>query len=151
MAGKGWKADVDTLPPSWFQLRFVEAVELVMAYSIHIERQDKEGHRVSIEIVEWMEAVDIIKGVRLATSGATASNPVTGENIVISGDGADADLYDEQRNAWLPVFRWSRRGTVSFNAPPDFDDAKSRVREVASDLARNLNAHLVGDEGESYL
>jgi hypothetical protein len=128
-----------------------EGVEVAVAYSIHIVRRDKAGNREPIEVREWVAAVNTLIGVRLASSDVTASNPVSGENIVIMSDGADAELHDEQHNEWLPVFRWSKRGSVSFNAPPDFDDTTSRVRMVAGKLARNLNAELVGDEGESYL
>lgn len=124
---------------------------MVVAYSIHIVRHDKAGHREPIETAEWIEAVSALKGVRLASYEMTASNPVTGENITINSDGADVELYDEQQNAWLPVFCWSKRGSASFKAPPDFDEATSRVRVVAGELARNLSAHLVGDEGEFYL
>ncbi len=122
-----------------------------MAYSIHIARHDKAGHREAIEMGEWLEAVSALNGVRLASGDVTASNPVTGENIVINSDGADAELSDEQQNAWLRVFCWSKGGSVSFNAPPDFDEATSRVRMVAGELARSLSAHLIGDEGEFYL
>ncbi|MGY4398326.1 hypothetical protein ACVWZA_003532 [Sphingomonas sp. UYAg733] len=122
-----------------------------MAYSIHIVRHDKAGNREPIEVREWVAAVSALDGVRLASSDVTASNPVSGENIVIKRDDADAELHDEQQNAWLPVFRWSEHGSVSFNAPSDFDEATSRVRMVAGELARNLSAELVGDEGEFYL
>jgi hypothetical protein len=127
-----------------------EDTEVAVAYSIHIVRHDKAGNREPIEVREWVAAVSASDGVRLASSDVTASNSVSGENIVIKSDGADAELHDEQRNAWLPVFRWSKRGSVSFNAPSDFDEATSRVRMVAGELARNLNAELVGDEGEFY-
>lgn len=121
-----------------------------MPYSIHIVRHDKAGNRQPIEVGEWVAAVSALDGVRLASSDMTASNPVSGENIVIKSDGADAELHDVEQNAWWPVFRWSKRGSVSFNAPSDFDEATSRVRMVASELARTLSANLVGDEGEVY-
>lgn len=135
---------------SGFNYAPFEDVEVAVAYSIHIARHDKAGNREPIDVREWVAAVSALNGVRLASSDMTASNPESGENIVIKGDGADAELYDEQQNAWLPVFRWSKRGSVSFNSPPDFDEATSRVRIVAAELARNLSAELVGDEGEFY-
>lgn len=122
-----------------------------MAYSIHIARHDKAGNREPIDVREWVSAVNALDGVRLVSGDVAASNPVSGEHIFIKSDGADAELHDEQQNAWLPVFRWSKRGSVSFNAPSDFDEATSRVRMVAGKLARNLSAELVGDEGEFYL
>lgn len=122
----------------------------MVAYSIHIVRHDRAGRREPVDMGEWIEAVSAVSGVRLASSDQTALNPVTGDSIVINSDGADAELYDEQQGAWLPVFRWSKPGWVSFNAPTDFDEVTSHVRMVASDLARNLGADIVGDEGESY-
>lgn len=134
-----------------FTYTLFEDVEVAVAYSIHIVRHDKAGNPEPIEVREWVVAVSTLDSVRLASSDVTASNPVSGENIVIKSDGADAELYDEQQNAWLPVFRWSKRGSVSFNVPSDFDEVTSRVRMVAGELARNLSAELVGDEGEFYL
>lgn len=122
-----------------------------MAYSIHIERQNEAGQREPIEIVAWTEAVIATNGVRLANGDVSASNPVTHESVVIKREGANADLYDDQLNAWLPVFRWTNRGSVSFDASPDFDDATSRLRAIAGELASKLEARLVGDEGEFYL
>ena len=122
-----------------------------MAYLIHIERHDKAGNRVPIAESEWVEAVSALDGVRLASSDMTAANSLSGENIVIGSDGPDAELHDAQQGAWLPVFRWSKRGLVSFKATPDFNEATSSVRIVAIELARSLSAELVGDEGESYL
>lgn len=122
----------------------------MVAYSIHIVRHDGAGRREPIDMGEWVEAVSALSGVRLASSDHTASNPVSGDSIVINSDGADAELYDEQQGAWLPVFRWSKLGSVSFNAPADFDEVTSHVRMVARDLARNLDADIVGDEGEAY-
>ena len=121
-----------------------------MAYSIHIVRHDIVGQREPIKIGEWVEAVSALESVRLASGDVTAVNPMTGENIVIRSDGADAELYDEQHNAWLPVFRWSKHGSISFNAPPDFDEVTSKVRVVANEMARDLGAVVIGDEGEIY-
>jgi len=121
-----------------------------VAYSIHIERHNDAGQREPIETDEWIEAVSATNGVRMLYSDATASNPVTHDNIVIKPDGAGAELYDEQRDIWLPVFRWTKRGSVSFEASPDFDEAESRLRIAAGELALKLSARLVGDEGEFY-
>lgn len=122
-----------------------------MAYSVHIMRYDRAGNRVPIEVCEWIEAASALNGVRLVGGEVTASNPVSGERIVVFGDGVNAELHDEQRNIWLPVFRWSARGSVSFNPPPDFDDATSRIRIIAGALAHSLGAELIGDDGEAYV
>lgn len=123
---------------------------VALAYSIHIERYNDTGQRAPIEREEWIEAVNATNGVRLTGVDLTSVNPVTSENIVIQGHGPNAELRCEQDDAWFPVFRWNERGTVTFNASPDFDGAKSRLRTVAGELARKLNARLVGDEGEFY-
>lgn len=50
---------------------------------------------------------------------------------------------------WLPIFRW-RDGTVSFNGLPSFDDREDPVRRVAIQIATELRAAVIGDDGETY-
>lgn len=121
-----------------------------MAYSTHIERHNATGQREPIEIHEWIEAVRITDWVRLASHDEAATNSATGESIVIKGDDGNAEFHSDEHDAWLPVFRWNRRGLISFDASSDFGEETSRLREAATELARNLNARLVGDEGEFY-
>ncbi|MBO0695844.1 MAG: hypothetical protein J2P56_07045, partial [Verrucomicrobia bacterium] len=52
---------------------------------------------------------------------------------------------------WRRVFYWSPPGRVSFRASSDFEQPSSIIRRLAASLARDLNASLIGDEGEIYL
>ncbi len=116
-----------------------------MAYHIHIERPS-----TPISLAEWRGAIEQTEGVRMAESPPAVTNPQTGEVIAFGNAGGDADVFFPDEGAWHRVFRWSRRGKVSFAAPADFTDPFCHLRRMASTLAQRLEASLVGDEGESY-
>ena len=115
-----------------------------MGYSIHIQREP------SITIGEWKEASEKIEGVKHDPSDIEALNPVTGEKIFIPETEGSVSVFFPEENEWYPVFSYSPHGIV-FQASRDWDDNfLSPVRKAASLLALELNAELVGDEGETY-
>jgi hypothetical protein len=85
----------------------------------------------------------------MADGDIKATNPRTGEVIGISNSGGDAEVFFPDNAAWSRVFRWSASG-ISFRACQDFELPASAIRLVAAELARGLDAQLVGDEGEFY-
>lgn len=121
-----------------------------MSYSIHIERRDATGSREPIAEREWLAAVAGNHSVRVRMEDFVARNPQTGEVLSIKTSGHDAEFFCEKNADWIPAFFWSSAGTISFDAPDDFNDADAPFRSVAAALARSLNASLTGDEGEIY-
>jgi hypothetical protein len=114
-----------------------------MSYTIQIKRAEP------ISLAEWSEVVRSRTDLRFREEDHVARNPQTGAVITIARAEGEADLH--VGDAWLPCFRWrGRQGTIAFNAPGDFDEPESPVRRVALELAKQLNARLVGEEGEEY-
>lgn len=120
-----------------------------MPYEIHIERGiDENGDPVNpISLDEWTSAVGKTDGVRLDHNVHCATNPHTGEVIAMGGFPGAAEV--DVNGSWDFVFRWAE-GRISFNGLPSFNDANDPIRLVATRLAAELNAAVVGDEGETY-
>jgi len=116
-----------------------------MGYEIHIQRDDPS----SITLQGWCDAVDAADGVRLSTEDVVARNPATGEEIRIGRRDGDAQVYFADDDAWIPCLHYSQ-GRISFRPGADFDDANSPLRRALTIIAANLDAKLVGDEGEAY-
>ena len=121
-----------------------------MGYSIHIERCASGAHHRPIELSEWRSVVERTDGVRMAQGDWQIANPKTGEVIRIGDAGGDADVYFPSDAAWRRIFMWSPEGSIEFRAPGDFLMPDSPMRRLATALARDLDANLVGDEGEIY-
>jgi hypothetical protein len=113
-----------------------------MAYEIHIERSSGP-----IDLGDWSDAINSIDGARINSSGAMATNPVTGEVISIAGNPGDAEILFGSN--WEPCLRFYG-GRASFRATEDMELLDNPVRMVASKLAKKLLAEIVGDEGEVY-
>jgi len=111
-----------------------------MAYGLHIERKN------DIELAEWQSAVQSSADARLDESENPATNPATGEKIVVPGLAGAAAVHINGQ--WVKVFRW-RKGKVTFNAPAS-TSSKDPVMAVALALASVLFAVIRGDEGEVY-
>lgn len=117
-----------------------------MGYEIHLERE--HGHAITFQ--EWQAAVDNHPLVRLSQEPPhTMTNPATGEQIGTVATPGDAEIWIEDLNSWVSALRW-RNGRVSINAPRDFDDEDSFLRNLLRELATELDASLRGDEGEEY-
>lgn len=116
-----------------------------MACEIHIERRS-----TPITLAEWCDVIGRTENVRIADGKHTLTNPQTGELITFGNPGGDAEVYFPVEGTWQRVLRWSRRGTISFVAPPDFAEPCSHLRRTAHALAQSLGASMVGDEGEIY-
>ena len=123
-----------------------------MAYELHIERGE-EG----IALEEWNAAVESVPGVRAQTEDLVGINPKTGAEIRIGRAEGDAELLVtsgessgiDRQEEWIPFFRYFE-GRITFRATRDVDSPESAVRMAAARLAAQLNAGIVGDEGESY-
>jgi hypothetical protein len=121
-----------------------------MAYEIHIERRSADAQLSPIALSEWRAAVSEADGVRMAEGDYQITNPKTDERIRLRNAGGDAEVFFPNDEAWLRVFRWSSDGRISFRAPRDFHVPTCFLRRVAAELARKLDARLIGDEGEIY-
>ncbi len=123
-----------------------------MAYALHIERRD-EG----ISLEEWNAAVETVPGVRAQTEDLVGINPKTGAEIRMGPAEGDAELLvtiggsldTDSEEAWIPFFRYFE-GRITFRATRDVDSPESALRTAAARLAAQLNAVIVGDNGESY-
>lgn len=113
-----------------------------MAYSLYIERKSP------ISPEEWLNAVAENDGLKIDESDSVAINPLTGDEIRVPGLPATAALWFSDTGEWKKIFQF-RRGKVSFSAA-DWDDPRSPLQKTAFELARKLNARIVGDEGEIY-
>jgi hypothetical protein len=120
-----------------------------MGYSIHIRRRDAGAQDSAIALSEWRAVVERTEGIRMAEGDYQITNPKTGELIRIRNRGGDAEVFFSREATWRRVFRWSE-GHISFAAPRDFDLPTCFIRRLAADLARALDARLVGEEGETY-
>jgi hypothetical protein len=112
-----------------------------MAYELSIERDQP------LTIDEWRTAVEIHPLLRFGPIDSVASNPRTGEVIVVRSAEGDASIELDGR--WTSMFRW-RKGRVTFTARA-IESASDPVSKVAFELAKNLGAVVRGEEGETYL
>ncbi len=100
-----------------------------------------------ITIDEWRTAVEAQPLLRYGPTDSKATNPKTGEVIIVRGLEGDASIELDGR--WVNLFRW-RRGRVTFNAQA-IEGARNPVQKVAFDLAKALGALIRGEEGEAYI
>ena len=138
----------------WFRLgdhgRYVALNEnRLMAYEIHIERVTDDGDpdELELELDEWKSIVAAKDCLRLNFKHVTVTNPATGEEISASRPDGCADMLIGDQ--WLPVFQW-RAGAISFKGQPSFEDQADPIRQMATQIAIELDARVVGDEGEFY-
>ena len=115
-----------------------------MGYSLHIERSEGES---PITLDEWRAAVQRNTQFRLAFGDAEFENPKTHEKIRIPNSGGDVEIL-VQPDRWIRAFSWSASGSISFRA--DFLSAHPAVVKTVFALAEELNAIIVGDDGEMY-
>ncbi len=117
-----------------------------MAYEVHIERTNGEP----IFIEEWVKAIGRVENVRLAEAAATnVTTPAIDEQISNPQMRGIAELFDLRSQTWLSVLRWSK-GRISTRASRDFDTFSNYQRSVLRALSSQLDAQIVGDEGETY-
>jgi hypothetical protein len=109
-----------------------------MSYEFHIRRVPP------LTLDEWKSAVDATDSVTLDGSGASSTNPKTGEVIFVGGAEGDAKINFE--GDWYPCFRW-HQGSVAFRVGIDPHEIAWRA---ARQLALRLGARLIGDGGEEY-
>ena len=101
-----------------------------MPFELHIRRA--EG-REAITIEEWEEAVRAVEGVRM--SGSKHGR---------------AEVFVPKFAEWIPAFTWSPRGSVSFKSAPASDSNAAVILHAAFELAKFLNARVVGENDEPY-
>lgn len=124
-----------------------------MSYSLHIERS---GSEISLE--EWLAAAATLKNVRQRKIQFITENPVHGDIIKVKNFPGDLEVVWPRsfldhifgKNlGWRPAFFFNH-GSASFLPPEDIDSPEDPVRNVATQLARILNASIIGDDGEEY-
>lgn len=115
-----------------------------MAYGIHIVLP---GGPLTLE--QWQQAINLTHGVLLSDQmDLMVKNPATGEVISRPRQPGDAEMI-LQDGTWVPAFRLFE-GRVTTKPAPDFRDPTCQQRRVLWDLASQLGAQVVGDEGETY-
>ncbi len=114
-----------------------------MAYSLYIERNSP------ITVDEWLSAVETIDDLRIDESDTVGINPATGAEIRIPGrTKKEVAIWFPKSKEWIKVFFfWEGRILLK---PNDWDNPKSPLRVKAFELARKLNAEIIGDNGEKY-
>ena len=124
-----------------------------MAYALHIERPHSE-----LTLDEWVAAVKRQNELKLlAEEKVEMQNPKTREAISISTGPGDVAVLFQSRGffgfgrtkEWRTCIRFSK-GKATFFATPDIELHTDPLRVAVSKLARELNAKIVGDEGEIY-
>jgi hypothetical protein len=124
-----------------------------MAYELLIWRSE------NISEDEWIAAVSAVNNVRIDESSNVAKNPKTGEVIEIQGMPTDASVKFKNggflglgvKETWVHYFRFStKHGFAIFPYSSELDSSDNPVRIVASDLAKKLNAKIIGEEDEIY-
>lgn len=125
-------------------------VKLTAESEIHLEREGAGGLRAWIPLDEWCEVVRLTDGVRLAADQEPARNSRTGKAISFGEIAGESEVYFPAENAWRRVFRWDPAGYISFSAPADFSDPRTRLRVVASSLAERLRAEVLDEHGQAY-
>lgn len=124
-----------------------------MAYALHIERPHSE-----LTLDEWVAAVKRQNELKLlAEEKVEMQNPKTKEAISIStGPGDVAVLFQPKgflgfglTKEWSTSIRFSK-GKATFSATRDIELPTNPLRIAVSKLAKDLNAKIVGDEGEIY-
>lgn len=124
-----------------------------MAYALHIERPLSE-----ITLEEWVTAVKRQSELKLLVEEKIEmQSPKTGEVIAISRSPGDVAILFQSKdflgldhaNEWRPCIRFSR-GKATFSATSDIESPSNPLRVAVSKLAKELNAKVVGDEGEIY-
>ncbi len=121
-----------------------------MAYELHIEIED---NKISKEA--WIAAVKLLSNLRITGANTCIANPVTGEKIVIPSERLDVEIKVKSKGffkkpIWEKVFFFNN-GQVSFRPNESMlEDSSHPVRQAASLLAKELNAQIIGDEGEVY-
>lgn len=114
-----------------------------MAYSLYIEKD------CPITIDEWLKVVETVSDLRIDDSDTIGINPATGEKIRISNPvKKNAALWFPKLEEWIKVF-FFLKGRILIK-PNDWDNSDSPLRDKSFELARKLNAKIVGDNGEIY-
>ena len=121
-----------------------------MAYGIWIERQSPEGHLLPIAYHEWVEAVEEAPGVRLRQGGFSRRDPRSGASLKMDSRSGDAEVYDPQREQWDSMLLWTASGRACLHPSPSFNEEDDPLRQVVRELAKRLQAKVVGDQGEEY-
>ncbi|MCB2153284.1 hypothetical protein KQI84_00230 [bacterium] len=112
-----------------------------MGYELHIEREEP------ITLDEWKAAIARISGIDLNEEDTVVVNPATGQEIRFPAQSGDAIFESSNSSVGL---RWSSRGAASFEPPENWDESGCTFRVRVLDLAKQLGAQVVGDEGEEY-
>ena len=124
-----------------------------MGYSLHIERKNSP-----ITIAEWKKAVNEIHNARLQSTSVIGLNPSTGEKIEIPANEGDVEVLFAV-NGIKKLFggkpTWEHaisfhNGRAVFSASEDIENKSNPIHQVATALAKKLNAIIRGDEGEEY-
>ena len=122
-----------------------------MAYMIHITRNpafDETSAIISLE--EWVALVARVDGVRLAEGDYAVRLRETGQTFTLRNNGGDAEVQHPQTGLWQRTFRWDGQ-SVTFVGTQDFTDAQGHLRNIARQLAAELQAVVCGQEGELYV
>lgn len=112
-----------------------------MGYALYLESSD------GFSAEDWRNAVSAVNDVKLDDSPVVVTNPATGASIRVPGRPNDVAVLVGAE--WKKVFSFTGQ-PASFNATGSVEDPAHPVRRAAAALARQLDAAIVGAEGELY-
>ena len=121
-----------------------------MGYSLYLERDPP------IALEEWLRVVDAHPGLAQVDEPARATNPETGDEIVLGTQPGDAMAVATQ-TTWFGFGRSQiELGRLTWLSGrvllPTFDptDPDSPAASLFGGVATEIGARVVGDEGEVY-
>ena len=112
------------------------------SYELHFEREKP------ITIEEWSSTINNFKAVRINDSPIKNKNPNTGEIITIIVPTGSAQVFFPKKNSWHHVFNFGKE--ISFSPNENWDNPNNELRLLTFDIANELGAKIVGQEGEVY-
>ena len=119
-----------------------------MGYDLYISRS------TPIDLDEWKDAVHRAQKVRLKADDSHEITTPGGDVISFGSRPGDAEVLlpspiEGEESEWVPVLFWFD-GKVRFRSEFALHDSNDAFRRIASDLAQDLEARIVGEEDEEY-
>jgi len=111
-----------------------------MSYGVHIERRTAPTSESTITLKEWHAYIESSPDLEVIDAWEQA-NPLTGEVIRVPGDGIA--VWNGLGTGKAVHFDY-RLGQISTGNPDD------RVIAKMKEIAHELDARVIGDEGEEY-
>jgi hypothetical protein len=114
-----------------------------MSDMIKIKRKER------IYLEEWILTVNSLDNIRLCKEKFHVGKDADGKAFRTPVEEGDTEIYVEDQDKWINVFHYrDEEYCIAFDLPQGATETK--IWAVAADIARALEARMVGDDGESY-